>query len=518
MVDGEIDPSKKADTLLDHQTQRLEDIANNAVDFLKINLLILGAFAPFAASVLGDDIDPEKIFTSKYILYGTSAWIASTFASTVVYRWSRGRSTSQFDILEQAALQDWKTADLRDEMLDNGKEYAQLISRLMRLMAVSVGLSLIAVLYIALGIADSLVSLPGDFKQKSYILVVLFGVLVAFGMDIRIITENIANKAAFWLRSQLIPPERKARTGNLPDISEDQEMWTYISEIEGISGVRARLLQAIRDKFGLEPWKYSELSEYLNEDMPDIGLTRLMLNRLRSEGYLRRISKAEPSRFLVSTREDEVFFGQDPDKLVGDELRRLISHIEQDATVREVIAEALQIKPDVEPMKEALISGTTSDRMNKLNRAVEAVKGSSKIDYPENRYGKIEWRSSPDYYQMTLEGLKPFLIAQLQLAENAMEQGVYREASVLMSGCVEEFLEGLLLDNAQGALEDNSQTIAELLDRVNDHGLLPEDEISKLQDFYRIRNKTVHDSEYELTESKAEELIDTVQVVIKSSI
>jgi hypothetical protein len=68
MSSDRIDAGDNITSLLDHQTQRLEDIANNAVDFIKIDLLVLGVFAPFIATILQDTVDTDELLQSQYIL------------------------------------------------------------------------------------------------------------------------------------------------------------------------------------------------------------------------------------------------------------------------------------------------------------------------------------------------------------------------------------------------------------------------------------------------------------------
>lgn len=517
-TDSQINPESKIDTLLDHQTQRLEDIANNAVDFIKINLLILGVFAPFSATILGNDIIPEDLFQSSFFLYGMIAWTGSTLLSTVVYRIARDKSTSQFGMLEQAILGNWRSADLRDEMIDNSDKYENIVSKLVIATAVSVGFSLTAVLFLAVGIADAVFGFDQSFKNESLRVIILFGLLVGFGIEFWGLTIKVPSRIQGFITETLVYSKVKnvifnfvsptiiARSG-IDDIIE------YLVSVEELSGIRARLLVTIRRTMGLKPWTFDELSTRLESENPDVGLTQGMIQRLVNDGYLRRIDEPGPSTIIVHERKEEIVNDAELDKIVGEELGRLIGHMRQDDSIKASVAEALDV--DIENVKNELVSGTTSDRIDKLNHAIEHIRNTFPEKHPSGKeYGKISFRSRAIRYQISPKGIRSFALVNIDRAKRALHEGLVIQASVLATRGLEEFLRCLLFNHDQSIQGSRPMGLMFLIDKTREKGLLEIEEFDDLHRLREIRNKAVHEADRQIEQSEVEELINVAEKVI----
>ncbi|MGQ3411053.1 hypothetical protein ACT4ML_02160 [Natrinema sp. LN54] len=508
---GDLQPGDQIDTLLDHQTQRLEDIANNAVDIIKINLLILGAFAPFIGTIFGNDISPEVIFESRFLRYATLSWVMSSILSTIVYRIARGKSTSQFDLLEQAIVKEWRDPDLRDEMLDNSETYEKNVNRYTILMAMSVGLSLATVLFFALTIADTISDLSSTSKRNAVLVVIGFGLITGFGIEI----IRLLGRGRFWLSSKIdvdIDINNLNLLGREKDGTEITEVVEFFVEEENISPIRARLLNSIHDLFGYSPWTFAELSSDLQDEYPDIGLTKEMIDRLVDEGYIQKIESRGPRTYLVHERREKVVNDEDIDKVVGEELGRVIGHMREDVEVRNHISKYLGVEPS--DAKEELVSGTTSERIDKLNSVIDSIRREyPQKEPPGKEYGKVQFRNSTERYQLTLKASRPFALVLIQQAKDALGEKAHIQATVLGYNGLEEFVRALVRHETPNKDLD-VRSLGHLLQTEETQEIISENDLELIIRFREIRNKAVHEDARQIDTSEVQELLSIIENII----
>ncbi|RKD87650.1 hypothetical protein [Halopiger aswanensis] len=515
---GDLQPGDQIDTLLDHQTQRLEDIANNAVDIIKINLLILGAFAPFLGTVFRNEISTEVIFESQFLRYATLSWVISSIFSTIVYRIARGKSTSQFDLLEQAIVNDWRDPDLRDEMLDNSETYEKNVNRYTVLMAMSVGLSLATVLFFALTIADTIFDLSSTSKRNAVLVVLGFGLITGFGIEI----IRLLGRGRFWLSSKVdwlsskIDFNVKIIGLNTLEIkvgkTEITEVVEFFVEKENLSPIRARLIKSIHDLFEYEPWTFDDLSSKLQDEYPDIGLTKEMIDRLVDEGYLQKIESRGPRTYLVHERREKIVNDEDIDKVVGEELGRVIGHMKQDNEVKELISQYLGTNPS--NAKEVLVSGTTPERIDKLNTIIDLIRREYPHKEPPGKeYGKIQFRKSMERYQLTPKASRAFALVLVQQAKDALAEKAHIQATVLGYNGLEEFIRALVRHETPSK-ELDIRSLGHLLQTKEIQEKISDDDLGLIGRFREIRNKAVHEDARQIDSNEVQELLSIIENII----
>lgn len=530
--DGGLEPRNTVDILLDHQTQRLEDIANNAVDFIRINLFILGAFMPFLATIITDIIAPETFIESRFSKYVVGSWLISTVVATFVYKIARNRSMSHFDTLEQAVVNDWRDADLRDEMIDNNDAYARLTTGLMIGMTVSIAFSLMTILFLGLGISDPLLGFSTKTENTYLLGIIVISAVVGIGVEFATAITTLISGLSSGL-NRLLPrvvswiqgissitirfPLFRISVTNR-ELTESYDYEDYILDVfeaRGLSPIRIRLLRAIRETMGLEAWTYADLAESLEEESPDIGVTRGMIERLQENGYVTRVSPEGPSTIIVHERRNEIINQENLDKVVGDEIGRLIGHTRESEAVRNIVADELSTAP--EDIENVLVQGSTADRIKKLNTAVERIH--DELDVEELDYGKIQFRSNAARYRLTPKAIQPFALAQLQRGKQAFEEGHLVQASVLASQGLELYLRSIYLSDKRVDREQVlKKGIGGLLSALQDEDILSDEEIEMLDHLRDIRNRAVHSQEAELEEEEVEELLSIAEQLIDSDL
>lgn len=137
------------------------------------------------------------------------------------------------------------------------------------------------------------------------------------------------------------------------------------------------------------------------------------LKHLREIGIVYRWFDG-PSHFIIHERRDEIVNGEDLDTLVEDETERVITDMlsndpseEGDAsaiadggeerTIRDVLSEEFDVDPkDVE---RKLRVGDTTDRMDKLGDAVDAIEDDPAVE--KGDYGEIFFIHNPYRYELT---------------------------------------------------------------------------------------------------------------------
>lgn len=530
--DGGLEPRNTVDILLDHQTQRLEDIANNAVDFIRINLFILGAFMPFLATIITDIIPPETFIESRFSKYVVVSWLVSTVVATFVYKIARNRSMSHFDTLEQAVVNDWRDADLRDEMIDNNDSYDRLTTGLMVGMTVSIAFSLMTILFLGLGVSDPLLDFSEETENIYLVGIVVVSAVAGVGVEFATALTTLVSglfsgvnsllaRIAAWIQGitsiTIRFPLFSIRVSNreLTGSYDYEEYILDVFEARGLSPIRIRLLRAIRETAGLEAWTFAELAESLEERSPDIGMTRGMIKRLLEEGYITRVSPEGPSTIIVHERRQEIINQKNLDEVVGKELGRLIGDIQEKDAVKEIVADELGTAP--ENTKEILVEGSTADRIDKLNAAVERIR--EELDSEELDYGKIQFRSNAARYRLTPKAIQPFALAQQQRGKQAFEEGLLVQASVLASQGLELYLRSIYLRNKRVNKEEVlKKGMSSLLRALQDEDVLSDEDIEMLDYLREIRNRAVYSQEAELEEEEVFELLSIAEQLIDSDL
>lgn len=530
--DGGLEPRNTVDILLDHQTQRLEDIANNAVDFIRINLFILGAFMPFLATIITDIIPPETFIESRFSKYVVVSWLVSTVVATFVYKIARNRSMSHFDTLEQAVVNDWRDADLRDEMIDNNDSYDRLTTGLMVGMTVSIAFSLMTILFLSLGVSDPLLGFSEETENEYLVGIVVVSAVAGVGVEfvtaltmlVSILSSGVNSllaRIAAWIQGitsiTIRFPLFSIRVSNR-ELTESYDYEDYILdafEARGLSPIRIRLLQAIRETAGLEAWTFAELAESLEERSPDIGVTKGMIQRLLEEGYITRVSPEGPSTIILHERRQEIINQENLDEEVGKELGNLIGDIRKKDVVNEIVADELGTDPG--NVEDVLVEGSTADRIDKLNAAVERIR--EEFDTEGLDYGKIQFRSNTARYRLTPKAIQPFALAQLERGKQAFEEGLLVQASVLASQGLELYLRSIhLSDDRVDREQVLNKGIGSLLIDLRDEDALSDEELDMLDHLREIRNRAVHSQEAELEKEEVQELLSIAEQFIDSGV
>lgn len=533
--DEGLEPRNTVDILLDNQTQRLEDIANNAVDFIRINLFILGAFVPFLATVITDIVTPQMFIESRFSRYVVGTWLVSTVIATFVYRIARSKSMSHFDTLEQAVIDGWRNVDLRDEMIENNDGYEQLTDWLMIGMTVSIAFSLMTVLFLGLGIADIIFEFP-EGKENMY-LIGIVTVSVITGVGANLASQTLEILIIFFSKSQSLASLVGSRLQGISSVSIHLPLFKirisnkesldshvhndYVTEIlmrEGLSPIRIRLLRAIREAVGLEAWTFEELSRKVEEESPDVGITRGMIHRLNEDGYVAKVSSNEQSTFILHERKGQVINSENLDKEVGGEIGRLIGHIRDDEVVRGIVAEELGVAP--QEVEDVIVQGSTADRIEKLNSSVESLRKSINPDELEELdCGKIQFRNAPVRYRLTPDAIGPFALADLKRGQRAFAEGNLIKASVLASQGLELYLRSVYLRDKQTDEEGVLRMgIGQILNSLKQENIITDEEKELLDHIREIRNRAVHSEGVELEKQEVKRLLRISEEFIKPGV
>ena len=513
-------PRNTVDVLLDHQTQRLEDIANNAVDFIRINLLILGAFAPFLATILSEAIDPVSVLNSEYAGPAMATWLISIIVASSVYKIARTQSMSQFDTLEEAVVHGWRDSDLRDEMIDNNEGYERLTRWLMLGMAVGIAFSIMAILFLAFSAADAILQIPDRLRNANVLLVIVAGGLAGVGIELVSQMSKYLSLGKIRLKQRISPSPPYRVTEISP--SADLEGGTgareidYLTKFDEVTPIRARLIRAIRESFGTRPWSISELTDRLEEEYPDIGVTRGMIQRLNDAGFVQELPQPGPSTYILHEREGEIINGRDLDKEVGEELGRVIGHLTSDEKVRKVVADALDVKDDTETVKSTLVQGNTFDRIDTLNRAIDWINEElpeAQDHWEGKEYGRIRFMKRSTKYRLSSKAVRPYVLSRIEQATQAFNEGNLVEASVLVSGALEIYLRSIYLEDKSGAgTEANKLGLAQLAEAVQSEGRISSEATQMLRRIQEIRNKAVHSPDMVMLDSdQVEQLLQLTE-------
>jgi hypothetical protein len=438
------------------------------------------------------------------------------------------KSTSQFDLLEEAIVSDWREPDLRDEMIDNGEAYERMIRFLMISLSVGVALSIMSVLYFALGAGGTLLPLSDQFRHESTVMVAVIGAAVGIGWEFQTIIKTLLSRTGRFLQDISTPSVGKHIStftaklsifGVSVSTNSVSDLQTYLTQQENLSSIRARLLREIRATVGLQTWTFQELSDKLQQKEPDIGLTREMIHRLVDAGYIQQTSSAGPSTHVIRIRDNSIVDGQDLDKVIGDELRRLISYIEDHPDARNIVADSLRLNlsgSDIEPLKDALVSGSTTERMEKLNQAVQELKENPEVDVAGDEFGEVIFRQRANRYQLTPRGIRPFVLFQIQRAQTALADNSHIQATVLASKGLEEFLECLVRSEASTEDLSRNMGLSQLINLCQEHDLISPEHADQLHSLRKIRNTAVHDTENEgINPETAGDLIGDVESIVK---
>jgi HEPN domain-containing protein len=251
-------------------------------------------------------------------------------------------------------------------------------------------------------------------------------------------------------------------------------------------------LKLIHSYADYRPWRFDELSSKIKDDETDIGVTRPMIERLVEDGYLRKIHPKGPSSYIIRTRDEEIVNGQDLDKTVGDELRRLIGFLESSDTAITVAADVLGTARNLEDVKSELTSGPIFNRIDKLGTVVDRLKDDPQVNIEQQDLGKIIIRNQTATYQVTPTGERPFALFRIQQAKSALRHESYIQTTVQVSQALENFLTCLLFNHDPSLDDSEYQSFYHLIDRIGKNDLMSAIDVEKIEDLRRIRNELVH--------------------------
>lgn len=513
------------DILLDHQTQRLEDIANNAVDFIRINLLIIGVFTPFLATLLTDLIKPEKVLGSLFLKLMLVCWVVSTIVSTVVYRKARRRSTTQFETLENAVIDDWRFADLRDEMIDTSSEYEQLTKRLMGYLIFGISFSLMTLLFLTAGVADLFLDFNDKMRNAGIISILILGTVVWLGHIIWSILSSTSRRvdAAIRRRAPTLPELGSSTKSDEPNAKD-------VNDVVGdISRIRFRLIKALQDVMGYSSWTYNEAKGLLEEEYPNIGFTRTLLRRLVNEGWLIRETSTGPDFYIIHKRRDEVVNGEDLDELVREEINRLIDHLRSDPEAAEEAATALglDISEDqtatnaedpmlIENIRTALETGGAPEKMSRLNDVIENISESGGvIEEGPRDYGEIQFIRSAYRYRLSKKSTGKFAREKLSDAKSSYSANQLATAMIQAHQAAEIHLRGLLAEAEESM--DQNESLGNIVAKAYDLGLINEKEKQMFERLSELRNQAVHVPAEDLEQRTVESVLFELKNFISRS-
>lgn len=133
----------------------------------------------------------------------------------------------------------------------------------------------------------------------------------------------------------------------------------------------------------------------LDNRCPEASYYRV--ERLHNELGLVQKQKQGPNSYLIHTRKDEIVNGQGVSKMVNEELSRLVDHVKQDQSVRQVVANKRGCSP--QQALQNLFQGNFGERRDRLDMLVTAIKQNTSVS--QGNYGKIIFRTPANLYRAT---------------------------------------------------------------------------------------------------------------------
>ncbi|NLV02918.1 hypothetical protein [Haloferax volcanii] len=417
--------TEETDLLLTHRASRLEDLANNALELIKINLLVLGLFTPIFSALEGGISKIGAVISSTYGAVGIFAWAVGLYICTYVFRRTRSSSIDQFSPLEDAIANDHSPEVLKKDVADGKPEYETETEDLMAILSVAVGLSLSSILLLIFAIAktgqQSFLNETVGFSLVSvtYLIVSGRGNLVAIqsiGKQIpnpltwAELVEYSAVEKAIRLSASITSPilgvliidyllkhvresDRESLEGadigqeslTPEDVEEVERLAEVMNRTDQIPTTRARLLVAAKKVFDRDPFTAAQLRSALENT--EIPVTNSLLERL-TEGDLLGKQKQGNSVFLLNQRTDEVLI---PNReKIDQELENLLDFIRDHEFADQFV--------DVDTIQTATEDDSTGEKVDILNSSISELEQAG-VDV--DSAGRLVFMNAPSRYRLT---------------------------------------------------------------------------------------------------------------------
>jgi len=418
--------TEETDLLLTHRASRLEDLANNSLELIKINLLVLGLFTPIFSALDGGISKIGAVISSTYGAVGIFAWAVGLYICTYVFRRTRSSSIDQFSPLEDAIANDHSPEVLKKDVADGKPEYETETEDLMAILSVAVGLSLSSILLLIFAIAktgqptflDETVGF--SLVSVTYLVVSGRGNLVA----IQSIAQQIPNPLA-WVESveysavekairlstsitsptlgvliidyllkrinesdqdslEELDGEKEELTSE--DIEEVDRLADVMNQMDEIPTTRSRLLVAAKKAFDRDPFTADQLRSVLEET--DIPVTNSLLERLTEGGFLEK-QKQSSSVFLLNQRTNEVLFSNLEEE-INQELENLLDFINDHEFAEQFV--------DINTIQTAIEEESIGKKVDTLNSSISGLEQAG-IDV--DNVGRLVFMNTPSRYRLT---------------------------------------------------------------------------------------------------------------------
>lgn len=418
--------TEETDLLLTHRASRLEDLANNSLELIKINLLVLGLFTPIFSALDGGISKIGAVISSTYGAVGIFAWAVGLYICTYVFRRTRSSSIDQFSPLEDAIANDHSPEVLKKDVADGKPEYETETEDLMAILSVAVGLSLSSILLLIFAIAKT--GQPTFLNETVGFSLVSVTYLVVSGrgnlVAIQSIAQQIPNpltwidlveysavEKAIRLSASITSPilgvlvidyllkhVRESDRDSLDDQAVEQESLTPedVEEIDRLAEVmnrtdqipttRARLLIAAKKAFDRDPFTAAQLRSVLEET--DIPVTNSLLERLTEGEFLEKQKPGGPV-FLLNQRTDEVLASNLVDE-INQELENLLDFIRDHEFADQFT--------DIDTIQTALEEESIGEKVDILNSSISELEQAG-IDV--DNAGRLVFTHAPSRYHLT---------------------------------------------------------------------------------------------------------------------
>lgn len=425
MSDGSETVAEETDLLLTHRASRLEDLANNSLELIKINLLVLGLFTPIFSALDGGISKIGAVISSTYGAAGILAWAIGLYICTYVFRRTRSSSIDQFSPLEDAIANDHSPEVLKKDVADGKPEYETETEDLMAILSVAVGLSLSSILLLIFAIAktgqQSFLNETMGFSLVSvtYLIVSGRGNLVALqsiGQQIpnpltwgELVEYSVVEKAIRLSASMTSPvlgvliidyllkhvrksdrdpleePDVEQKSLTPEDIEEIDRLAEVMNRTDQIPTTRAKLLVAAKKIFDRDPFTAAQLRSALKET--EIPVTNSLLERL-TEGDLLEKQKQGGSVFLLNQRTDEVLTPNRAE--INQELENLLEYVKEHEFAEQFV--------NVDAIQTAIEDESIGEKIDKLNSFITELEQAG-IDVDDA--GRLVFMNTPARYALS---------------------------------------------------------------------------------------------------------------------
>lgn len=285
-------------TLLDQQPDRLENIADDALYIVRINLLVLGFFAPLLSAFLQSIGRVRAVLLNQFGLVAVGTWVLSMLISLRVYRRSRRNSSIGMEFFE-AVTGDTNNDSLHRRILKQRLNRKRVSDELLSYMSVSVGFSLVSVILLMLAVITDSDEMQPFWQNVTYTGIAFLFLLIV-GRDIEEFATSVVGRLR--LPVEAIPGHKtvwnilSAAWDDLisvvfSDITEPnvgvefiRHAGTRLADQTGLPPEAAYLVVLVETATNEEPISHTELSKRASK----LGITDAteLIPELINEGYL----------------------------------------------------------------------------------------------------------------------------------------------------------------------------------------------------------------------------------------